>query len=156
RTERSSHPLRRERGNSQSRPPPPLLLHGICDLSRHSRLPSVKDPENPGPVPCPLGATSAHNFSDSNPGRSAMQIDPGRRGALPPVATATPFQSPDGRFRGWKVRIPGGHSLATPAVVNGRVFLGGGFGSYDFYAFDVRDGSLAWQHQTTDDGPTAA
>jgi outer membrane protein assembly factor BamB len=40
--------------------------------------------------------------------------------------------------------------------VNGRVFLGGGFGSYDFYAFDATDGTLEWQYQTTDDGPTAA
>jgi outer membrane protein assembly factor BamB len=66
------------------------------------------------------------------------------------------FLSPDGRFRGWRVTIPGRRSLATPAVVDGRVFVGGGFGSYDFYAFDARDGRLAWQYQTSDDGPTAA
>jgi outer membrane protein assembly factor BamB len=46
--------------------------------------------------------------------------------------------------------------LATPAVAEGRVFLGGGFGSYEFYAFDAAGGQVAWQHQTTDDGPTAA
>jgi outer membrane protein assembly factor BamB len=85
-----------------------------------------------------------------------MQIDPTRRGKLPSVEPATPFQSPDGRFRGWKVTLPGGHSLATPAVVDGRVFLGGGFGSYEFYAFDAADGRVAWQYQTSDDGPTAA
>jgi outer membrane protein assembly factor BamB len=85
-----------------------------------------------------------------------LQIDPEQRGKLPHVEPATPFQSPDGRFRGWKVTIPGGHSLATPAVVDGRVFLGGGFGSYEFYAFDARDGRLDWQYQTNDDGPTAA
>jgi Ca-activated chloride channel family protein len=85
-----------------------------------------------------------------------MQIDPKQRGKLPRVEPSTPFQSPGGRFRGWKVTIPGAHSLATPAVVDGRVFLGGGFGSYDFYAFDARDGGLAWQYQTADDGPTAA
>jgi outer membrane protein assembly factor BamB len=86
----------------------------------------------------------------------AMKIDPKLRGTLPQVPSPSLFQSPDGRFRGWKVTLPGGHSLATPAVVNGRVFLGGGFGSFDFYAFDADDGSLAWQYQTTDDGPTAA
>ena len=85
-----------------------------------------------------------------------MQIDPKQRGHLPQVDQPSPFLSPDGRFRGWKVAIPGGRSLATPAVVDGRVFLGGGFGSYDFYAFDARDGRLAWQYQTSDDGPTAA
>jgi Ca-activated chloride channel family protein len=85
-----------------------------------------------------------------------MKIDKSLRGRLPGVPNPIPFQSPDGRFRGWKVAIPGGYSLATPAAVNGRVFLGGGFGSYDFYAFNANDGTLAWQYQTSDDGPTAA
>ncbi len=85
-----------------------------------------------------------------------MKIDPKQQGHLPKVDEPSPFLSPDGRFRGWRVTLPGRHSLATPAVVDGRVFIGGGFGSYDFYAFDARDGSLAWQYQTSDDGPTAA
>jgi outer membrane protein assembly factor BamB len=85
-----------------------------------------------------------------------MKIDPKQRGHLPRVDQPSPFVSPDGRFRGWRLSIPGGHSLATPAVVDGRVFLGGGFGSYEFYAFDACDGRLAWQYQTSDDGPTAA
>jgi Ca-activated chloride channel family protein len=38
----------------------------------------------------------------------------------------------------------------------GRVFFGGGFGSYEFYALDAKTGQLAWRLQTTDDGPTAA
>jgi outer membrane protein assembly factor BamB len=85
-----------------------------------------------------------------------MKIDPSQRGKLPPVGPPSPYQSPDGRFRGWRVAVPGGRSLATPAVAGGRVFLGGGFGSYDFYAFDAADGAVAWQYQTSDDGPTAA
>jgi outer membrane protein assembly factor BamB len=66
------------------------------------------------------------------------------------------FTSEDGRIKGWKVTIPGRRPLATPAVAHGRLFLGGGFGSYEFYAFDAATGRLAWQYQTTDDGPTAA
>jgi outer membrane protein assembly factor BamB len=84
-----------------------------------------------------------------------MQIHPDQRGKLPRVSPPTPFQT-DGVVRGWKVTIPGSHPLATPAVVGGLVFLGGGFGSYEFYALDAATGRLAWQHQTTDDGPTAA
>ena len=76
-----------------------------------------------------------------------MQIDPKLRGKLPTVGAPSTFQSQDGRFRGWKVVIPGGHSLASPAVVNGKVFVGGGFGSFDFYAFNANDGTLAWQYQ---------
>jgi outer membrane protein assembly factor BamB len=85
-----------------------------------------------------------------------MKIDPKQQGHLPRVDEPSPFVSPDGRFRGWRVTISGRRSLATSAVVDGRVFVGGGFGSYDFYAFDARDGRLAWQYQTSDDGPTAA
>jgi outer membrane protein assembly factor BamB len=74
----------------------------------------------------------------------------------PKVDKPTPFTGTDGRVRGWKVAIPGRHPLATPAVVDGCVFLGGGFGSYEFYAFDAATGELHWQYQTHDDGPTAA
>jgi outer membrane protein assembly factor BamB len=85
-----------------------------------------------------------------------MKADPGRMRDRSQRIEPTPFLSPDGRFRGWKVDIPGKHTLATPAVVDGRVFLGGGFGSYEFYAFDAANGSLLWEYQTSDDGPTAA
>src|SRR5262245_53254322 len=45
---------------------------------------------------------------------------------------AVAFTSTDGKFKGWKVAVPGNRPLATPAVVNGRVFIGGGFGSHEF------------------------
>ena len=85
-----------------------------------------------------------------------MQIDPRQRGRMPKVDAPSPFASEDGRIKGWKVAIPGGKPLATPAVADGRVFVGGGFGSYEFYAFDASTGKLIWQYQTSDDGPTAA
>jgi predicted component of type VI protein secretion system len=40
----------------------------------------------------------------------------------------------------WKVTIPGNRPLATPAIANGRVFVGGGFGSHEFYAFSAKTG----------------
>jgi Ca-activated chloride channel homolog len=57
---------------------------------------------------------------------------------------------------GWRVRLPGGRPLATPAVAGGQVFLGGGFGSHEFYSFSARDGRVLWKIGTRDDGPTAA
>lgn len=57
---------------------------------------------------------------------------------------------------GWTQTLPGGRDVVTPCVDAGRVFVGGGFGSYEFYAFDAETGELAWQRQTRDDGPTAA
>jgi Ca-activated chloride channel family protein len=65
------------------------------------------------------------------------------------------FKTDDGR-EGWVVRIPGGRPLATPAYSNGRLFVGGGYGSHEFYAFDAKTGRMVWKTNTGDDGPTAA
>ena len=74
----------------------------------------------------------------------------------PAVGPPSEFRSKDGTRKGWKVTIPGNRPLATPAVVDGRVFLGGGFGSHEFYAFDAITGKMLWLYRTKDDGPTAA
>ncbi|HXN46700.1 MAG TPA: PQQ-binding-like beta-propeller repeat protein [Bryobacteraceae bacterium] len=67
-----------------------------------------------------------------------------------------PFRSTDGKITGWKVRIPGNRPLATPAIADGKVFVGGGFGSHEFYAFDAATGKRLWVYTTGADGPTAA
>jgi outer membrane protein assembly factor BamB len=76
---------------------------------------------------------------------------PAQKDGLQPAA----FKTPDGKS-GWVVRIPGGRPLATPAYSDGRLFVGGGYGSHEFYAFDAKTGSLVWKTNTGDDGPTAA
>jgi len=57
---------------------------------------------------------------------------------------------------GWKLQIPGNRPLATVAYADDLIFVGGGYGSYEFYAFEATTGKLAWVYQTGDDGPTAA
>jgi outer membrane protein assembly factor BamB len=84
-------------------------------------------------------------------------LTPGGGGPVigaPPQAPK-PFTSKEGKA-GWSVLIPGGRPLATPALADGKVFLGGGFGSYEFYAFDAHTGKNLWTYHTGDDGPTAA
>lgn len=66
-----------------------------------------------------------------------------------------PFRTPDGR-RGWSINLGNGRPLATPAVVDGTVYVGGGFGSHEFYAFDAVTGATRWALRVSDDGPTAA
>src|SRR5262249_62266955 len=61
-----------------------------------------------------------------------------------------------GKVKGWKVTCPGRRPLATAAVADGKVFLGGGFGSSTVYALDAATGRRLWHHATGDDGPTAA
>ena len=69
--------------------------------------------------------------------------------------TAVAFTTPDGR-EGWGVKIPGNRPIATPAYADGMIFVGGGYGSHEFYAFDAKSGKLIWEIRTSDDGPTAA
>lgn len=56
---------------------------------------------------------------------------------------------------GWHVRLARGW-LRTPAVADGRVFVGGGIGSRSFFAFDARTGARLWEATVSDVGPTAA
>jgi outer membrane protein assembly factor BamB len=36
------------------------------------------------------------------------------------------------------------------------IFVGGGYGSHEFYAFDGQTGAVVWRAKTSDDGPSAA
>src|SRR5262245_8363136 len=76
-------------------------------------------------------------------------------GPIPNVTGPVEFTTKEGK-KGWKVVIPGNLPLATPAVVDGKVFVGGGFGSYEFYCVDAKSGKQNWVYRTGDDGPTAA
>ena len=70
----------------------------------------------------------------------------GRTGSARPIPVdkikVELFTTKDGKS-GWKARIPGKRALATPAVVDGMVFIGGGFGSREFYAFHANTGKPA-------------
>ncbi len=72
-----------------------------------------------------------------------------------PVPAPAAFKTEED-LSGWKVKIPGGRPLATPAVVDGVLYVGGGFGSHEFYALDARTGKPRWTFKCGDDGPTAA
>ncbi|HEX8147031.1 MAG TPA: PQQ-binding-like beta-propeller repeat protein [Pyrinomonadaceae bacterium] len=92
------------------------------------------------PKPVSIDLSKAVKVSLPRPGQDLQPAD---------------FKTADGR-EGWVVRIPGGRPLATPAYSNGRLFVGGGYGSHEFYAFDAKTGRMVWKTNTGDDGPTAA
>ncbi len=54
------------------------------------------------------------------------------------------------------MRLDRTRAVPTPAIGGGQVFVGGGFGSFDFFAFNARTGAPAWHLHTRDDGPTSA
>ena len=45
---------------------------------------------------------------------------------------AVSFTTDDGKT-GWVLRLPGNRPIATPAYNNGMLFVGGGYGSHEFY-----------------------
>lgn len=54
--------------------------------------------------------------------------------------------------KGWRLVIPGRRPIATPAYYGGMLFVGGGYGSYEFYALDALTGKPIWIFKTGDDG----
>ena len=89
---------------------------------------------------------------------SQIDLDKAIQVTLPePKSSLLPaeFRTADGKT-GWVLRIPGNRPIATPAYADGMIFVGGGYGSNAFYAFDADSGKLRWKVPTGDDGPTAA
>lgn len=94
-------------------------------------------------------------FSSEGAGDS-LQIDSRDVGAQPAESLKPVDFSLEGGRKGWRIAIPGGRPIATPAYADGAIFVGGGYGSHEFYAFDAQTGELKWKMTTKDDGPTAA
>ncbi len=106
-------------------------------------------------------ASAAQKPASTNPAplkKIEIALDHATDVALPKIAgdlKPAAFKTADGKS-GWVVRVPGGRPIATPAFADGMVFVGGGYGSHEFYAFNAETGDLVWKMQTSDDGPTAA
>src|SRR5262249_5455027 len=58
--------------------------------------------------------------------------------------------------RGWVTAMPNAELLTSVAFGHGKVYLGGGFASHQFYALDAYSGDLAWSMAAPDGGPSAA
>src|SRR5579859_82430 len=116
-----------------------LLTAGLLLLIA-SAYPAQQPGQKNDPPPAGLGGAAQNQQNNANPA---------------PAGKAEAFTSREGK-KGWRVVIPGGKPLATPAYADGKIFLGGGFGSHEFYALDAKTGKQQWVYRTGDDGPTAA
>ncbi len=56
---------------------------------------------------------------------------------------------------GYCIQLSSQTNIPTPAVVNGNLFLSGGFGSKQYYSFDASNGQLKWAINLDDDGPSS-
>jgi len=57
---------------------------------------------------------------------------------------------------GYCIQLPSSTNIPTPSVMNGTVYLSGGFGSRQYYAFDAATGRNKWAINLDDDGPSSA
>ena len=79
-----------------------------------------------------------------------------------PVRLPHPARGGNARFnfgqgqRGWITAMPSAELLTTAAFGDGKLYLGGGFASHQFYALDAYSGELRWSMAAPDGGPTAA
>jgi transglutaminase-like putative cysteine protease len=54
-----------------------------------------------------------------------------------------------------RVQLPSRQALLTPAVADGRIFVGGGFQSTEFYCVSADNGEPIWGARLPDNGPSA-
>ena len=80
----------------------------------------------------------------TEPAQVKIDLDRAVAVKLPEVAglKAGGFHTSDGK-EGWVVRIPGNRPIATPAYADGLLFVGGGYGPHEFYAFKAKTGEVA-------------
>src|SRR5262249_43388754 len=77
-----------------------------------------------------------------------------RSSQKPPACEA--FTDRTTGFTGWRLHLDARRAVPTPALSGENLFVGGGFGSFEFYSINARTGATSWQLRTNDDGPTAA
>ncbi len=107
---------------------------------------------------CSLSTQAADPQNKTTARQLTFDLDKATTVEVPAIQkdlVATAFKLPDQRGA-WVVRLPGNRPIATPAYADGRLFVGGGYGSHEFYAFDAKTGKEIWRLHTSDDGPTAA
>jgi Ca-activated chloride channel family protein len=142
--------------------PSGLSLYLCASLSLFLAIPARLTLQHKAPQPATTVASAKAKKSvpepPAKPAVTRIDLSKAVALALPEpkgVLQAASFQTPDGK-NGWVLRIPGARPIATPAYADGMLFVGGGYGSHEFYAVDSDTGKIIWKIQTGDDGPTAA
>jgi Ca-activated chloride channel homolog len=135
-----------------------FLMAGFVAGLRSETLRQAKNGAAPSAVARDTAPTKGTADGTAKPAIERIDLATAVNVNLPSPARdleAASFGTPDGKT-GWVVRLPGGRPIATPAYAEGMLFVGGGYGSHEFYAVDADTGKIVWKIQTGDDGPTAA
>ena len=100
--------------------------------AQENASPAANQPNAPAQqVPQAAGSQFAE---DQKPAGSLAEL---------PVGKPEPFKTDNG-IKAWRVKILGDRPLATPVVVSGILFVGGGFASHEFYALDAATSARKW------------
>src|SRR5262249_40037465 len=97
----------------------PALIAVSCCLSRAVEAPTESK-------------TTARKLELNLDTAASVELPSGNKDLVPAA-----YNLPDQR-QGWVVRLPDNRPIATPAYADGRIFIGGGYGSHEFYAFDAK------------------
>lgn len=56
---------------------------------------------------------------------------------------------------GFIIKLPSNMNVPTPSIYDGKVYVSGGFGSKQYFAFDAKSGEKIWAVNLDDDGPSS-
>src|ERR1051326_2103016 len=56
---------------------------------------------------------------------------------------------------GFTIKLPSNTNVPTPTVHDGKVYVSGGFGRKQYFAFDSKTGDKKWAVNIDDDGPSS-
>ncbi len=60
------------------------------------------------------------------------------------------------KVSGFEIKLPHQSNVPSASVYQGKVFVSGGFGSKEYFAFDAQTGENLWAIRLDDDGPSTA
>lgn len=75
-----------------------------------------------------------------------------KKGHVTVVDLKTGFKKTD---NGFEIQLSN-TNVPSPVIYKGKVFVSGGFGSKQYYAFDAKSGEKLWSVNLDDDGPSSA
>ncbi len=75
-----------------------------------------------------------------------------KKGTVTPTTLKDYFKTTD---YGYSIKVPSNSTIPTPAVYDGILYLSGGFGSKQYYAFNATTGNFKWGVNLDDDGPSS-
>ena len=135
-----------------------LLLAGCGQGRRIAEAESVGDAPSAGPDHVvPVSFVQPRDALDE-----ALAMNSSRF-PMPPAdfepGTVSPLEF-DARVRstkvGFTIQMPSGSPIPTPTLYRGRLYVGGGFSSKEFYCFNAVTGDYEWGVSLSDDGPSTA